>query len=90
MQEVVDTQTNLSKLIDNQELSSWTFEDMMSFIGADEATFAQSPGATMLCNRKQYCKDVGFSYNTDHPRLYDVKRKLVSWCHKPSGGAGGF
>lgn len=40
MQEVVDTQTNLSKLIDNQELSSWTFEDMMSFIGADEATFA--------------------------------------------------
>ena len=45
----------------------------------------------MLSNRKQHiCKDIGSSCDTDHPRLYDVKRKLVSWCHKPSGGAGDY
>jgi hypothetical protein len=41
MQEVANTQTNWLKSNDNtQELSSWTFEDMMSFIGADEAVAA--------------------------------------------------
>ena len=34
------------QLNDNQELSDWTFEDAMAFVGADEyALAAQSPGA---------------------------------------------
>ena len=42
MQGVVSSQTNWLKLKDNTtvELSDMTFEDLMSFIGADEATFA--------------------------------------------------
>ena len=40
MQDLVSGQTNWLKTKDNVELSTWTFDDVMSFIGADEAIAA--------------------------------------------------
>ena len=45
------------QLNDNQELSDWTFEDAMAFIGADEyALAAQSPGAADSLATEQHTK----------------------------------
>ena len=40
MQEVANTQTNWLRTKDNVELSTWSFDDAMAFIGADEAIAA--------------------------------------------------
>jgi hypothetical protein len=40
MQEVANTQSNWLTTNDNVELSTWTFDDAMAFIGADEAVAA--------------------------------------------------
>ena len=40
MQDLVSGQTNWLTIKDNVELSTWSFDDAMAFIGADEAIAA--------------------------------------------------